>query len=355
MSFDPERFLASWGPEGDPGEALVAADWFLERGDKPLAAAALDRGYGLDPHESGLAARRQKVLDALAIEEHGLRFRYVPAGTFVMGSPDGDPDERPTHPVRLPAYHVADVPITWAAYRQLMGDPLPAEPPKRTPFRAGSNDHIRWTMCDDNVVPRSTSATGWAWSTRDLWPPMRTDAHPSHPDRPEAFDTKPMVGATYDDATALGKALSTPGVTYRLPTEAEWEKAARGGLIGRSWSWGDERPTDDRCDCNHPELMMVRDPRALPANGYGLHGMCGGVWEWTSDPYWSLAYRHGHHGDVAVPDRFPARAIRGGSWADCGYMTRVSARSSTPLAEQGRVTARGQSRTLGFRLFRFST
>ncbi len=106
MSFDPEEILSAFGP-GDADDAarfLVAADWFLGRGDLPLAASALDRAFGLLPGDADVARQRRAVLDELSLEAHGLVFRYVPAGTFLMGSRSGDPDERPVHPRRVGAF-----------------------------------------------------------------------------------------------------------------------------------------------------------------------------------------------------------------------------------------------------------
>jgi formylglycine-generating enzyme required for sulfatase activity len=92
-------------------EARVLADQALEAGDKPLLAAALDRAYGLAPNDAQVAAQRAEVLDELAVTEHGLHFRYVPAGSFLMGSNDGDADERPVHVEHVEGFWLSDTPV----------------------------------------------------------------------------------------------------------------------------------------------------------------------------------------------------------------------------------------------------
>src|SRR5687767_7285482 len=104
------EILDSFGRDADPNDFVVAADALEEAGDRRLLASALDRAFGLAPHRPELRARLIAVLDELATEVHGMRFRYVPAGTFLMGSEHGDPDERPVHPVRLDGFWICDAP-----------------------------------------------------------------------------------------------------------------------------------------------------------------------------------------------------------------------------------------------------
>ena len=95
----------------------------------------------------------------------------------------------------------------------------------------------------------------------------------------------------------------------RLPTETEWEKAARGGLVGQKYPWGDSiDATKANYDWNIGDTVPVRQ---YPANGYGLYDMAGNVWEWCYDAY---------EGDA------DSRVLRGGSWLDSARFVRVSAR-----------------------------
>src|SRR5262249_4847099 len=84
--------------DADVARYVAIADYFLVREDRAAAAVALDRAFGLAPDNSDIARQRAVILDELALREHDLAWRYVPAGTFLMGSATGDPDERPVHP-----------------------------------------------------------------------------------------------------------------------------------------------------------------------------------------------------------------------------------------------------------------
>lgn len=338
--------------------AIVAADAYLVEGNLEMAASALDRAYGLLPRDEAIARQRRAVLDELAVTEHGLVFRYIPAGTFLMGSFDGDPDERPVHPRRLDAYWMAEVPITWAAYCRLMGwsPPPGGHPPKDHPWLRGNADEpnplfmlnqlrkIRLQYCET----LATKATNW-------------HLHANEPRR-SSFDEKPMIAASPQDAEDLAAVLARPteGIEFGLPTEAEWEKAARGGLIGCKWSWGNDPPTKELCDFDRFGAFHLENPRDRPANGYGLHGMCGGVAEWTGDRYDALAYANavsGANPPAAVPPpEEDVRVLRGGSWADCAAAVTVSFRVAQAQSSwRSRPRGRWGAPTIGFRLIRRRT
>lgn len=133
---------------------------------------------------------------------------------------------------------------------------------------------------------------------------VREYARFAPPPLPYAYDDEPVTGVSWFDAVAYCEWLG--GV--RLPTEAEWEFAARGGLHGNAYPWGDELPADCMRPMSGPDRVGQRPP-----NGYGLYDMCENVHEWCAD--WFSAGR---------------RASRGGSWRHHIKVSRCDARSSLP-------------------------
>lgn len=311
---------------GDPAELRRLADHLAARGDVHAAATAYDRAYGLAPDDRGLAAARARLLDSLAVVEHGMRFRYVPAGVHAMGSTTGDPDEQPVHLVRLDPFWLSDVPVSWAAYCALLGWSPPPD-----------------GMPDFSSLPPVEG--------RDRRPFMLYEANKVRLRYSE--DDRPMVAVSWHEAEALAGHLSGATVRYRLPTEAEWEAAARGGLVGARYAWGDTPPTRQNCDFDRFDEFSLLPPRDLPPNGYGLHGMSGGVWEWTADWYDAWYYRESPRDNPSGPAEGRARVLRGGSWADCAEVVTVSfraAREATPWWEGEWGERRAPN--IGFRLCR---
>src|SRR5262249_9111466 len=117
-----------------------------------------------EPSTAVIAQGRQRVLDQLAVVEHGIRFRYIPAGAFLMGRTDGEADETPWHPVWLSAYWLSETPISWATYCRLMGWELrPPGMPRDLETQAGGGFHrptfhlyeankLRLQYCEDKTV-----------------------------------------------------------------------------------------------------------------------------------------------------------------------------------------------------------
>lgn len=285
------------------------------------------------------------------IVEHGLSFCRIPAGPFLMGSEDGDPDERPVREVGVGEFWLTATTVSWSDYARLMGwDPPPAGfPPKSACaglkemalFHLGQANKIRLQYCEDKTV----RARDWHAHHPDMRvggaPAVALFGKPARAsDAAYGYSLKPIVAVSWHEASELCAKLSTPDVTYRLPTEAEWEKAARGGLIGKRYAWGDEPPTPDRCDFNRFDEFSIKPSRTLPPNGYGLYAMCGSVWEWTLDEYDALAYANvplprqptpptvGRTGGGRSDQSVPKRVLRGGSWADCSEACTVSFRMS---------------------------
>lgn len=228
----------------------------------------------------------------------------IPSGSFTMGSNDGLPSERPEHSVTLDSYAIDQYEVSLQLYRKFLQEAQHDAPPT-------------W---DDEAA--------------------------------ETVGDRPAVGMNWSDATAY-----CAWAGKRLPTEAEWEKAAR-GTDGRRYPWGHMQPFVDIANYNRGvwvseaitlvgvaggvEGMSVR--HGLKAGGrspYGLHHMAGNAAEWVADWYDREYYGKSPEKNPTGPASGEKRVLRGGSWADLPAALRVSARFS---AEPD-----FQDRTIGFR------
>ena len=188
---------------------------------------------------------------------------FVPGGRFLMGSEEGRPDERPVHEVEVRPLRVGRTPVT--------------------------NMEYAWFLASGRVP-----APPW-WKDAGFWDPEQ-----------------PVVGVTWFEAAAychwLGETL---GGRWRLPTEAEWEHAARGGLEGAPTAWGHEVPHGE---VPEPPLSGPWSVGRGTANGYGLLDVGSIVHEWCHDWYGADAYRTTRRYDPRGPETGEKRASRGGSW-----------------------------------------
>ena len=335
------RHLAvEFEPEGNPRVPFEAGQLLERAGDLAGAATLYDRAFGLAPDDAEIGAAFTTLLDKLHRTDHGLVWRYVPGGVFLMGHHFSEPDERPWHPVWLKPYWVTDTCVSRADYFRLMkwdeetrryGPTLPADP---------AFDFLRENEYLLNWINRL--ADQYSTGTAD---------HGDNDDWTARADLKPYVAVSCQMAALLGHTLTadSPGVSYRLPTEAQWEKAARGGLIGAPYPWGWGPAAPDRIDCGRFYDFGIKPMRSLPPNAYGIFGMCGGVWEWTGDFYDRDYYRNGPHEDPPGPATGEERVLRGGSWADCPEACTVSFRASMGADPKDHAHT---TPTVGFRLVR---
>ena len=342
---EPYRWIAAqFEPEeGNPWLLLGIAQSLEHDGDLPSAATVYDRALGIAPHIAEIRKARRDVLNRLSVVEHGLVFRYIPGGPFLMGSNHGESDERPWHPVWLSPYWMAETPISWAAFCRLMDWQSPAEggfprDPQREPgyergrFYLSVETKMRWQYCEDRAFGE-------------------TDDPDNEP--PDTYDLKPMVAASWQEALELADRLSTSTVRYSLPTEAQWEKAARGGRIGAAYAWGNDPPSRECCDFDRLWECSIRPMKRFAPNGYGLYAVNGCVCEWTRDWYDRDYYRHSPHTDPQGPAEGEEKVLRGGSWTDCAAAVTVTFRMSRPSRSWRDSTWSGHlSPTIGFRLCR---
>ena len=219
-------------------------------------------------------------------EKDGSEMVLIPAGTFEMGDHlDNMVNALPVHTVTLDEFYMDSTEVTNAQYAVFL---------KQTGHRS-----------------RSPSS---------YW----TDPFYNRPNRP-------VVGVDWNDATAYAE-----WVGKRLPTEAEWEYAARGGLKGKRYVWGDET-TKNYALYDYPAVGRPEVVGSYPANGYGLYDMAGNVYEWCADWYDENYYDSSPVNNPLGPDSSPqrSRVLRGGSWLTMTRGLRVAYRNS-PNPDIGR-------------------
>ena len=212
--------------------------------------------------------RKSKPLDPTAVAETPMV--DIPAGEFAMGSDGGQAleDERPMHRVWIDSFSMDAHEVTTAQYAS---------------FLAGTN----------RPAP-------WQWNTVDL---------SLHHDRP-------IIGVDWSDGDAYCQWRGK-----RLPTEAEWEKSAR-GTDGRLYPWGNQTPTNARANFalgarfSYSQVLMPVQSYEQGVSAYGLYQMAGNVWEWVQDWYGANYYEISPDRNPQGPDAGQFKVLRGGSWSD---------------------------------------
>jgi formylglycine-generating enzyme len=206
---------------------------------------------------------------------------HIPEGWFSMGSDSGQDNERPVHRVWVDAFLLAARQVRNSDYSQF--------------------------LLATKVEP----------------PPFWKDPHFKHPDQP-------VVGVSWHEAVSYcGWLTQDSGERFRLPTEAEWERAARGGVEGKLYPWGDGQPLSlpdyDKRWKTGPEPVAQYAP-----NAFGLFDICENVHEWCGDWYLADYYAASPERNPKGPEQGNRRASRGGSWRHHVKVSRCAARSSIP-------------------------
>jgi sulfatase modifying factor 1 len=214
------------------------------------------------------------------------RIVVIPGGSFLMGSDRGQENERPPHRVWVDSFGIGKYPVTNHEYAIFLTATQKPPPP--------------------------------FWGD-----PIFSGAE------------QPVVGVNWPDAVAYCRWLSEKfSRLFRLPSEAEWERAARGGRDGALYPWGDEAP-EQKCfagfnnESGGPLRVGVNEP-----NGFGLYDMSEGVHEWCSDYYDYDYYSHSPERNPQGPSSGERRSSRGGSWRHRIKFSRCAARSSLPPSFQ---------------------
>lgn len=272
---------------------------------------------------------------------------WVPGGEFTMGTQSaiGWNDEKPAHPVRVDGFWMDETDVTNAQFRAFVDatgyfttaeKPVDADEilkqsppgtPKPPPEKLVPGALVFQPTSGPLANPRDISQW-WHWTPGANW---------QHPEGPESSiaerENHPVAHVSWYDAMAYAKWAGK-----RLPTEAEWEFAARGGLDQKEYVWGDEQFSEDHPQCNcwqgdFPYNNTARDGyvrtspvKTFAPNGYGLYDMAGNVWQWCGDWYDAGLYARRAGKGVASnpigPERSfdpnqpysPLRSQRGGSF-----------------------------------------
>jgi formylglycine-generating enzyme required for sulfatase activity len=265
---------------------------------------------------------------------------FIPGGTFCMGSDNHYPEEAPTHRVTVSGFWMDRTPITNREFRKFVeatGHVTFAQIPPDPKDYPGALPHMLYAGSLVFKSPEQAVALN-DWSQ---WWSFLKGADWRHPYGPatniDDLDDHPVVHVAYADALAYADWAGK-----ELPTEAQWEFAARGGLDGVQFAWGEEFAPDGKqmantWQGNFPSKNDLLDGyertspvTAFPENGYGLHDMIGNVWEWTLD-WFSAKHeadakkaccipqnpRGGSEAasyDLCDPDiRIPRKVLKGGS------------------------------------------
>jgi formylglycine-generating enzyme required for sulfatase activity len=217
---------------------------------------------------------------------------YVPAGEFIMGSDEGDSDERPVHTVYLDAFYIDKTEVTNTQFAKFLNEQGNQEEGGVTWLNIGDKDCLI-SQSEGQYQPKG------------------------------GYGNHPVIEVSWCGARAYCQ-----WVGKRLPTEAEWEKVAR-GTDGRTYPWG------EGIDCDRAQYGGCGGERTTPAGNkpkgaspYGALDMAGNVWEWVADWYDSGYYSQSPGGNPLGPNSGVSRVLRGGSWFNYQRSARCASRHS---------------------------
>ncbi|MEV6269283.1 formylglycine-generating enzyme family protein [Kribbella sp. NPDC051936] len=275
---------------------------------------------------------------------HGIEQIALGGGSFAMGNSNGDENagdgETPVHQVEVAPFSIDATSVTnadFARFADATGYRTEAET-----FGYSAVFHLALAAEPDEVMGPASGTPWWAGVRGADW------RHPGGSRSGlDGLDDHPVVHVSWNDAVAYCKWAGR-----RLPTEAQWEYAARGGLEGARYPWGDELIGDDgewRCNIWQGEFprtnteedgyLTTAPVRTFQPNGYGLWQMVGNVWEWCEDWFGPRYYKFSPAGNPSGPSLGAARVMRGGSYlchdSYCNRYRNAARSSNTPESSMG--------------------
>lgn len=248
---------------------------------------------------------------------------FIPGGKFFMGSSDVEQNkaDNPLHTVNVDSFFMDKHPVTNRQFKEFVtANPQWRRPPELYLW------NIKWNRTKKRAEHDGDYLKHWHGKGY-----------------PDEKDEHPVVWVSWYAAMAYAEWRGK-----RLPTEAEWEKAARGGITGQDYPWGNS--IDATLANYHDRIGDITEVGKYPANGYGLYDIAGNVWEWCLDVYDSGSYlKLSQHNPISgansvksvtneLTDESVQRVLRGGSWLDTPQLLQTAFRyKNNPRRTLGRI------------------
>ena len=260
-----------------------------------LVVALIGCSQATDLKEAPSALCSQST-DSLTSTFAGLKkMVLVPSGEFLMGDSSGSLNEQPVHQVEINGFYMDETPVTYADFQKYVDD--------------GGEVTRYWDYSSYNIPNQPISGISWYHAVSYCnWRSIKEGYAPSY------------VRTVNTDKWGLDEwQLDSTSNGYRLPTEAEWEYAARGGLEQNDFPWGNEFEDswanyDTDKGRTKGEWWRLATVESQKKNGYGLYGMAGNIWEWCTDWYDESTYQTADNCNPLGAIGGASKVTRGGGW-----------------------------------------